>query len=178
MKLINKKTGEIGFLRVKLGSVFNVVEKFEVELATDEKMRFQYGSLAELHEFWEDYEEPKDNNYWYIDDLGKIQFSSEVLDEVAGYPNNCLSRKLFSNYFETKEEAEKAVEKLKAWKRLKDNGFKFNGIRENWVGRGESPLNYMRTDRTIHFNKQEDKDWLDENWNDLLLLFGGENDNN
>lgn len=31
------------------------------------------------------------------------------------------------NCFKTKEEAEKAVEKLKAWKRLKDSGLKFKG---------------------------------------------------
>lgn len=32
-------------------------------------------------------------------------------------------RKQFGNYFNTREEAEKAVEKLKAWKQLKDKGF-------------------------------------------------------
>lgn len=31
------------------------------------------------------------------------------------------------NCFQTKEEAERAVEKLKAWKRLKDSGLKFKG---------------------------------------------------
>lgn len=35
--------------------------------------------------------------------------------------------KQIGNYFKTKEEAEKAVEKLKAWKRLKDKGFRFTG---------------------------------------------------
>ena len=34
--------------------------------------------------------------------------------------------KQIGNYFETKEEAELAVEELKAWKRLKDKGFRFN----------------------------------------------------
>lgn len=112
-------------------------------------------SLAELTEEWEDYEEP------------------------TGIQNMCLvgGDEISIEFYDYKE-AKQAFERLVAWKRLKDNGFKFKGIMENWVGRGESPLNYMRTDRTIHFNKQEDKDWLDENWNDLLLLFGGENDNN
>lgn len=35
------------------------------------------------------------------------------------------SRLEIGNCFQTKEEAEKAVEKLKAWKRLKDSGLKF-----------------------------------------------------
>lgn len=35
------------------------------------------------------------------------------------------SRVKIGNYFETREEAEKAVERLKAWERLKDAGLKF-----------------------------------------------------
>lgn len=40
------------------------------------------------------------------------------------------------NCFKTKEEAEKAVEKLKAWKRLKDSGLKF----KDW-----NKINYDKT---------------------------------
>ena len=35
--------------------------------------------------------------------------------------------KAIGNYFETKKEAERAVKKLKAWKRLKEKGFEFEG---------------------------------------------------
>jgi hypothetical protein len=125
MKLRNKKTGEIGYLLVGKGSNYYIVTNDEWEDCG------KYDSLSELNEDWEDAsEEPKDNNYWYIDDLGRIQFSSEVLDEIEGHPNNWMSRKIFGNYFSSREEAEKAVEKLKAWKRLKDKGFCF----ESWFG--------------------------------------------
>lgn len=51
-------------------------------------------------------------------------------DEINDYwiPDEKPFNKEIGNYFETKEDAEKAVKKLKAWKRLKDNGFKFEGI--------------------------------------------------
>jgi len=69
----------------------------------------------------EDYEEPKE--YWYIDYDGGI---------LCGETDNSSAERMMKsmgNYFETIEEAEKAVEKLKAWKRLKDDGFTF----KNWT---------------------------------------------
>ena len=55
-----------------------------------------------------------------------------ALAECIGVTTNKYSgddvddfNKSIGNYFETKEEAEKAVEKLKAWKRLKDKGVTF-----------------------------------------------------
>lgn len=139
MKLRNKKTGEIRDCKIMADGLFEIK------------------SLVDL-EGWEDYEEP-DNNYWYIDDMGRIQFSSEVLDEIDGCPNNGLSRKLFGNYFETREEAEKAVEKLKAWKRLKDKGFRFY----DW----KTEPNYC-----LVFDWNVDIK-LHELYDDLDLLFGG-----
>ena len=120
MKLKNRKTGEIGYLIVGRSSDHYIVTNDEWESCGE------YNSLAELTEEWEDVpeEEPKDNFYWYIDGFGRTHFSSKILDEIEGRPNNWMARKLFGNYFETKEEAKKAVEKLKAWKRLKDKGFK------------------------------------------------------
>ena len=93
MKLRNKKTGEIK----------------EVEPITIGGFR----SLAELNEEWEDYKEPKEN--WFIHDgVGEAMYAEDK--------NDCFDRahKKIGNYFDTREEAEKAVEKLKAWKRLKD----------------------------------------------------------
>lgn len=73
------------------------------------------------------------------------------------YPNDEENRKAIGNYFKTEKEAEKAVEKLKALKRLKDNGFKFKA--------------YQLQEFNIKF-------WLDHGYtkmgDDLDLLFGGE----
>ena len=69
---------------------------------------------------WEDYEEPK--KYWYVDCDGEV---IEGREENTHFDRGCEE---IGNYFETKEEAERAVEKLKAWKRLKDKGFKFESV--------------------------------------------------
>lgn len=161
MRLRNKKTGEIaepfGITCVN-GRTF---VQFE-----DEKGKFKYEahSLAELNEEWEDVlEEPKE--FWYIDCNGAIRYDN---DEDTEFANHC---KQIGNYFETKEEAENAVEKLKAWKRLKDKGFKFIGVR----GIGKvidfdipKPYTYVWFDE---YNPNKDgKEFYD----DLFLLFGGE----
>lgn len=95
------------------------------------------------------------SGYWYVDFDGDVLGCVEPFDDKTEE-----NRKQIGNYFETKEEAEKAVEKLKAWKRLKDNGFKFDGWKrdERYCG-----------DFTITATDQTSCD--DE---DLDLLFGGE----
>ena len=77
-----------------------------------------YNSLTALNTEWEDApEEPKE--YWYIDPMvcgiycTKIKKDEYAFNKQIG---NCFC-------FESKEEAEKAVERLRAWKRLKDKGF-------------------------------------------------------
>lgn len=152
MKLRNKKTGEIVEITmpIKNGDGWNI----------------SANSLAELNEDWKDYEEPKDKGYWYIDDFGRIQFSSELMDEIEGRPNNWIARKLFGNYFETREEAERVVEKLKAWKRLKDKGFRFTG----WTiddGLRISICSNIDEEDIYDEDKRKIKP-------DLDLLFGGE----
>lgn len=149
MKLRNKKTGEIVNDRII------VIGEGCVVFNSDE----QYSSLAELNEEWEDYEEPK--KYWRIDCDGEIED-----DEYEGtsFDKDC---KAIGNYFETKEEAEKAVEKLKAWKRLKDKGYR---VRMNNHVDG---MLYLRiwndtTDAPTPINK------AGEIYKDLDLLFGGE----
>ena len=62
--------------------------------------------------------------YWYIDFDGDVLGWAAEDDEETD-----KKRKEIGNYFETEEEAEKAVEKLKAWKRLKDKGFRFDGYK-------------------------------------------------
>lgn len=118
MKLRNKKTGVIvdlvqGYIK---DSYYG--QKIEIKpVAISNKEGYIYDSLAELNSEWEDYEEPKE--YWHIFGTN-ITKTQDGLDEVYDKRN-----KEIGNYFESKEEAEKAVEKLKAWKRLKDNGFRF-----------------------------------------------------
>jgi hypothetical protein len=70
------------------------------------------------------------------------------------------------NYFETKEEAEKAVEKLKAWKRLKDKGFRFTF----WDMRSGSGKDGHCEGEFVMFSECPD----DIETADLDLLFGGE----
>lgn len=145
MKLRNKKTGEI---------VENVWWDKEADaLCLAGNHLYFYNSLAELNEEWGDYEE--EGKYWFID-CGKYE-----VDECEENEDTEVDKEI-GNYFKTKEEAEKAVEKLKAWKRLKDKGFKFEG--------------WDNTDRsTIHnfslFVAIEDLDSINK---DLDLLFGGE----
>ena len=100
MKLRNKKTGEIR----ELPDGF-----------------FCGDSLKKICEEWEDYEEPK--GYWCISQWGDIVQRRKLIpihDEDTE-----AEHKEIGNYFLSREEAEKAVERLRAWKRLKDKGFRF-----------------------------------------------------
>lgn len=107
MKLRNKKTGEIR----ELPDGF-----------------FCGDNLKKICEEWEDYDEPKE--YWYVDTTeGSIVELTHEQFELTD-----KERKEIGNYFDTREEAEKAVERLRAWKRLKDKGVEFYGWRRNQTG--------------------------------------------
>ena len=76
---------------------------------------FYFESLKGLNELFEDCEEPKD--FWYIDDFsimcgGEAEFTDSDLGSFT--KKDIEKLKSISNYFETEEEAEKALEKLKA----------------------------------------------------------------
>lgn len=105
MRLKNKKTGEI--------------KTFDEVMREAYKWN-NYNSLAELNAEWEDApEEPKE--YWYIGDSGEVwSFSDYYLGTEIEETHRGIG-----NLFESREEAEKAVERLCAWKRLKDKGFRF-----------------------------------------------------
>lgn len=149
MKLRNKKTGEI----VEFEDITRVY-KFIGNQNT-------YSSLAELNEEWEDYEEPK--THWYIYGAEPLEVDDGNWDEE--FINEL---KITGNYFETEEKAEKAVEKLKAWKRLKDEGFRFTGYsRYDWNGNEYPAIAFEYPD----FNKMFDDERVVA---DLDLLFGGE----
>lgn len=151
MKLRNKlnpnKFGEIGLYDNK-GNV-------GIAVKTDEGIVWYYHSLAELNEEWCDYEEPKD--FWFIDP--EILIACESTDPLLCDKKVAIeTMKQIGNYFDSREEAEKAVEKLKAWKRLTDKGFKFD--------------NFVRD--AIYFNLDEEQIQNKSVLKDLDLLFEGE----
>jgi hypothetical protein len=147
MKLRNKKTGEIAEVKaVKFYCNGESGQRYEWS-----QRKYSGGiTLAELNEEWEDYKEPK--GFWYIDYNGTICDVNE--DPVSPI----FMLKEIGNYFESEMEAEKAVEKLKAWKRLKDNGFEF----ESWFGGSKDISFWLDTEIDEDIAK------------DLDLLFGGE----
>ena len=112
MKLRNKKTGEIVDTLCRDDITKGLA--FGVDHHDGNPTMAYYSSLAELNAEWEDYEEPKE--YWYLENNLEA-FRSYYCDDYID-----ATRKEIGNYFETKEEAEKAAEKLKAWKRLKKIG--------------------------------------------------------
>lgn len=152
MKLRNRKTGEIANLEGK--GLLKSDNNNHIIVYPDGTLKYYaYNSLAELNEEWEDVlEEPKE--YWYMDYGGRIKVINDANDEED------VARKEIGNYFETEEEAEKAVEKLKAWKRLKDNSFRFADLR----------FEYDELGGTIKFKTNLYGGITD----DLDLLFGGE----
>ena len=85
--------------------------------------------------------EPRIGQKYYL-----LDSNGSVYDSV--WSNDYIDRNRFEigNCFESREEAEKAVEKLKAWKRLKDSGLKF----KDWNKR-----NY---DRTLCINAEVEHD--------------------
>ena len=137
MKLRNKQTGEIATLTLNSDGE-------DLLLMKNNEMITRNVKLSDLGE-WEDVpEEPKE--YWYYDTCeGKI---GTVL-MVDGMEKVAEEDKEIGNYFDTLEEAELAVRKLKAWKRLKDKGFRFT----NWEFRDvlegdlviEAKLNFDNT---------------------------------
>ena len=120
-------------------------------------------SIAEINEKYEDYEEPK--GFWMINILGIVEYTH-------GLPENEVEMmKEIGNYFETREEAEKAVEKQKALERLRKNGFRVDGFRQDYTRWSSGHDAFRDGKRYIHFNKADDDDWLRENWKDLKLVF-------
>lgn len=140
MKLRNKKTGKI----LKL-QIHNIGGK-------------EYNSLAEINEEWEDYEETEE--YYCIDWTEPGIYRTTYEGEWDDF------NKEIGNYFSSREEAEKAVEKLKAWKRLKDKGFRFDGwtiddgLKISICTNLEGDNIYSESEKEIRTN--------------LNLLFGGE----
>lgn len=151
MKLRNEKTGEIPEKIETIAYIQWSKKIMMVYINSDgERIMKQYDSLEAFNAEWKDYEESKE--YWYICSTRDYEITRVTIDEGTDF-DRVQKDKEIGNYFETPEEAEKAVDKLKAWKRLKDKGFRF----ERWFGRWLVGGEYN-----------------DETRADLNLLFGGE----
>jgi hypothetical protein len=150
MKLKNKKTGEIGYFCFANWNepTLIIMDKNGVQLA-------KHSSLAELNKEWEDYEEEKD--YWYINALGDV---IRAVHKTEDFTHSLVA---IGNHFETPEEAEKAVRKLEAWKRLNNCGLKFI---DWWLSKDNHII--IGTNRQIF---DIDEQGLRK---DIDLLFGGE----
>lgn len=166
MKLRNKRTGDVwdfdgGF---SMNASHKTAERAG---ARSGSLTCYADSLAELNDEWEDYEDPKDR--WYINEENEPQRVGfgDPIEDIENLEEIGL-------LFKTKKEAERAVDKLKAWKRLKDKGFKFEGIKEDYTRILQEQKPFRTGKRYLQFNKSEDEDWMKENWNDLSLLFSEE----
>lgn len=117
---------------------------------------FFYDDLKTFTDDWEDVpEEPKTE--FYITAWGDIREYTTENERFA------FKQKLaIGNYFETREEAEKTVEKLKALKRLEDKGFKV----DLWDYDGGNYQERIKTGRILFRVKD-----YEENDKDLDLLF-------
>lgn len=71
-----------------------------------------------------------DNEYYYVGNCGNVYNDDWISCDVD------RDRFEIGNCFKTEEEAERVVEKLKAWKRLKDSGLRF----KDW-----NKINYDKT---------------------------------
>ena len=147
MKLRNKQTGEIK--EWDFGNWYQTI----LNPGNKEKYECNFNDFinraVKFREEWEDYEEPK--RHWIIDTMN---------DRVEDFDMPMAFNESIGNYFSSKEEAEKAVEKLKAFKRLKDNGMiKYSFHKE----KSGIDLDFY----TLTILAPRDRDSLD-------LLFGGE----
>lgn len=152
MKLRNKKTGDIGELSVWYRADNKEIKEFGV-IKENEKFPTDYKSLAELNEDWEDYEEPKGSAL----DLMILTLTNFIENE----PDDTLI---------DLEDCKQMLEKLKAYKRLKDKGFHFNGW-DNTIGDDY----YKPGQIVISLNGNPDWDEyesIDDIKDELNLLFG------
>jgi hypothetical protein len=152
MKLRNKKTREIADLNhrglLKSDNNNHIIVYPEGTLKC-----YAYNSLAELNEDWEDVPE----EFWSINGDATIEHFDRLNE-------NDLCKQI-GNYFETEEEAEKAIEKLKAIQRLKNYYLKF---KLDFV-KNKIDFTY-RLDDTLHSSVDEERIIFE----DMNLLFGGE----
>lgn len=151
MRLRNKETGEIGCLYASRDAKkYQVLDENGCALGV-------YDTLPCLIADWEDHEEPKD--IWWLDNEGNINYAtSEVNDSFK-------KNREIGNYFKTREEAELAVRKLKAWRRLRDKGIE--------ISHYDFEGNKYETTVEVTLDIPPSA-WSDETKRDLGTICGGE----
>lgn len=156
MKLKSKQTGEI----MEFDAV--LVAK---DVKGNEVARLEYDSIQKFTDQWEDVpEEPK--RTWFIDTWGSIR-ELEAMEMPVGWEDKPILE------FETKEEAEKALKKLKAITRLNKCGFRFEGYTDRDRASGGDIVIYAHVDiPNNNLLEEAQPDML----KDLDLLFSGEDD--
>ena len=143
----------------KIGDVWIKVDSGFMSPEDRETIKMHEHLFKPFNDWFEDYEEPKE--YWYIEADGSI-----IQNHKPSYINHLLDGlKSIGNYFETKEEAEQAVEKLKAFKRLQNLGFRFEDIRFR------DEHNYIEW--KIKAKNELTDDEIEEFRDDLQKVFGG-----
>lgn len=154
------KLGEV----VDASIMYGCGDKIEVYCTEKSKLR-NYNSIKDFTDNWEDAPE----EYWYVSCDGRALKATTDQDEYNEKHNS--GHVSIGNHFSSREEAEKAVEKLKAWKRLKSCKFRF----ERYTNIDNMNGNYIVICANIdtpHNNLIED---MQPNMvKDLDLLFGGE----
>ena len=144
MKLRNNKTGEI----IDIKDCLRLSDDFPNHYIIDSD--------------WEDYEEPK--RTWFID--------PNCTPDYIDYGDNPVTDNCYDDWnelgicFETKEEAKKAVEKLKAWKRVSEDNFAF----VDWYWEDKN----VNENGSRYFSIIGVCDPSEISEDDLDLLFGGE----
>lgn len=106
----------------KIGDVWVKADNGFMSPVGRESIKMHEHLFKPFTDWFEEYEDPKE--YWCIDWTGGINHIT-VLEGTDEYEEN---KKQIGNYFETREDAVNALEKLEAFKRLKDKGFKFCGF--------------------------------------------------
>ena len=164
MKFRNKATKEIRKAEMRDDGIYLYSETSEEWQKCDWKV---------LAKYWEEYREPFSKDFYTIFD-GEVKHCIWYRERVAACPDDAHAYlgeygkgqinnlKSVGLYFETKEEAEKAREKLEAWERLKDKGFEIEkwewrfGVGKAWIAMKEAcPDEEMREDLTFLFGGKE-----------------------
>lgn len=144
MELRDKKTGEICKILT--------VDEYGITIRNSDGSIKIYKTIAELME-------------------EKEEFGESDRSHIVGIS---IKKKTVTIQYDSYDHAADATYKLNALSRLMDNGFKFDGFRQDYSRIGCSNDVFRVGRRYIHFNKAEDEDWLKENWGDLVMVFGDE----
>lgn len=152
-KITNKRTGETFEGELWLAEIKDGKRYLKIEIKDEEDL--DYLEIGD--------EEKKPKEYWAISFLygGGIRQHT-----YRGDPCDKFNESV-GNFFATKEEAEKFVEKLKAWKRLKDKGFRFCRHDDRDRGQLGDMVIYAEMP-TFEYDDDSTRD-------DLDLLFGDKN---